>query len=118
MILFFVLIFGSTLAQNTAEKSAIEKTVKFFAKAGDAQNVDALKNVTHDQYRLVWYGGTDAPFIADRTAFLSQFEKKEWGGDKRKVDVHSIEIFDGVNAIAKVTSDGMKAQMRSMFSLI
>ena len=99
-------------------KAAITKSIKNYASFGDQQMVDGLKSVIHDDYRLVWYGGKDAPFIADQSAFLAQFAKKEWGGDKRKVKVESIEVFDGINATAKVILDGEKAQMRSLFTLI
>jgi len=118
MILVTLLVFGTTMAQSGTDEEAIKKAVKAFAKAGDSQDVEDLKGITHDQYRLVWYGGKDAPFVANKTMFLAQFEKKEWGGDSRKVSIHNVEVFDGVNATAKAISDGEKAQMRSLFSLI
>jgi len=118
MFLASFLVFAAACGQTKLEKKSIEATVKAFANAGDKQDVERLKSVTHDNYRLVWYGGKDAPFIADKTMFLGQFEKKEWGGDERDVKIESIQIFDEVNATAKVVSDGMKAQMRSFFTLI
>lgn len=118
MLLASVLVLGTSFGQSKTEEKAITSAVKAFAKAGDSQDVEALRSITHNSYRLVWNSGKDAPFVADKAAFLAQFEKKEWGGDQRKVTVHTIELFDGINAVAKVVSDGEKAQMRSLFSLV
>ena len=118
MILAGFLLFGTSFGQSKSEEKAVSKAVKTFTAAGDSQDVEALKSITHSSYRLVWNSGKGDPFIADKAAFLGQFEKKEWGGDQRKVTVESVQIFDGINAVAKVVSDGEKAQMRSLFSLI
>ncbi len=117
-ILFLSLsAFGFANAQNATDNS-IKATIEFYSKAGDAQNVEKLRSVLHSNYRLVWYSGQEDPFIADKDFFLSQFEKKEWGGDKRKVSVETIHVFDEINATAKVVMDGDKAEMRSFFTLI
>ena len=118
VLLAGMLVFGSAFAQSNPEEKSISNAVKSFAEAGDQQDVEALRRVTHDNYRLVWNSGKDDPFIADKAMFLGQFEKKEWGGDQRKVTVESVQVFDGFNAVAKVISDGKKAQMRSLFTLI
>jgi len=118
VLLAFVLVIETAFSQSKTEENAIANAVKTFAEAGDAQDVEALKAITHNSYRLVWNSGKDAPFIADKDAFLGQFEKKEWGGDQREVTVESIQLFDGINAVAKVVSDGKQAQMRSLFSLV
>ncbi|MEO1254888.1 MAG: nuclear transport factor 2 family protein, partial [Bacteroidota bacterium] len=111
-------LFAVAVGQTKTEKKQIESTVQKYSEAGDQHNVAKLKSVLHDNYRLVWYGGKDAPFIGDKTMFISKIESKEWGGDKRKTTVESIEIFDGFNAVAKVILDGEKAQMRSLYTLI
>ena len=118
VLLACILMMGTAFGQSKSEEKAIATAVKAFAKAGDAQDVEALRSITHNSYRLVWNSGKDAPFIADKDAFLGQFEKKEWGGDTRSVIVESIQLFDGTNAVAKVVSDGNQAQMRSLFSLV
>lgn len=118
MILAGFLLLGTSFGQSKSEENSIANAVKSFAKAGDDQDVSALLSITHKNYRLVWNSGKDEPFIADQSTFLGQFEKKEWGGDRRKVTVEDVQIFDGFNAVAKVVSDGEKAQMRSFFTLI
>ena len=118
VLLASMLVLGSAFGQDKAEQKAIANAVESFAKAGDAQDVEALRTITHNNYRLVWNSGKDAPFIAQKDAFLTKFEKKEWGGDNRSVTVESIQLIDGINAVAKVISDGKKAQMRSLFSLV
>ncbi len=118
MLLASFLLLGTTFGQSKTEEKAITKAVKTFTGAGDKQDVPGLTQIIHEHYRLVWNSGNDAPFIADKSAFLSKFEQKEWGGDQRQVTVENIEVFDGLNAVAKVVSDGKKAQMRSLFSLV
>lgn len=120
MLILFLSMFSflSVLGQTKEDETSVKKVVKSFIKSGDDHNVGTLKSVLHNSYRLVWYGGKDAPFIADKSAFISKIAKKEWGGDERDVTVEHVEVFDGINATAKVISDGMKTQMRSMFSLI
>lgn len=120
LILIGTMMVASVLGQSSAntEKAAIEKAVKSYAKSGDMQDVAALKNSLHPQYRLVWWGGQGEPFISDRASFLSKFESKEYGGDTRTVTISSVSVFDGINASVKAVMDGKAAEMRSFFSMI
>ncbi|MEP1035199.1 nuclear transport factor 2 family protein [Ekhidna sp.] len=116
--IFFFLgmsLFAVAAAQTENE---LKKVVSSYARAGDKQDVAVLKSLLHDQHRLVWHDGTKAPFILDKTAYISKIETKEWGGDERKITIEAVENFDGVNATVKVVFDGKKSQMRSIFSLI
>lgn len=108
-------LFAVAAAQTENE---LKKAITNYAKAGDNQNVATLKSLLHDQHRLVWHDGKKAPFILDKTGYVSKIEAKEWGGDQRKVTIESVESFDGVNATVKAVLDGEKSQMRSIFSLI
>ena len=113
------LIGMSLIAVAAAQtKNEITKVVTSYSKAGDNQDVNVLKTVLHEQHRLVWHDGAKAPFLLDKKGYISKIESKEWGGDQRKVKIEFIESFDGVNATVKVTLDGQKSQMRSIFSLI
>lgn len=119
LVLLGTMMFGIASSQSKSGLNAdITETIKTYASSGDQQSVSGVSSVLHDQYRLVWYGGKDAPFFTDKSGFLSKIEKKEWGGDQRKVKVESVESFDGINATAKVILDGNKAQMRSLYTLI
>lgn len=119
LVVFGTMMFAVACGQGTSGANPeITKVLKAYSLAGDQQSVSGLSSVLHDQYRLVWYGGKDAPFIVDKSGFLAQFEKKEWGGDKRKVTVESVEVVDGVNATARVIMDGDAAEMRSLISMI
>ncbi|MEO9869339.1 nuclear transport factor 2 family protein [Ekhidna sp.] len=111
-------LYAVAVGQAGSDKDFIKKAIESYASSGDQQNVKNLSDILHDQYRLVWYGGKDDPFVADKSAFISQFEKKEWGGDSRKVTIKSIEVFDDSNAVVKVVLNGNQAQMRSFLSLI
>ncbi|MEQ9403009.1 MAG: nuclear transport factor 2 family protein [Cyclobacteriaceae bacterium] len=120
-ILFFIAViaFAGVRAQyGTKKDPEIEKTVRLYAQLGDIQDANALKKILHDQHRLVWHDGEKPPFIADKNSYIAKIESKEWGGDKRKVTIESVESFDGVNATVKAILDGEKSQMRSLFSLI
>ncbi|MEO9482200.1 MAG: nuclear transport factor 2 family protein [Ekhidna sp.] len=116
--IFFLLgmsLFAVAAAQTQNE---IKKAVTSYARAGDQQDVSALKSLLHDQHRLIWHDGTKAPFILDKMGYISKIEAKEWGGDARKITIEAVENFDGVNATVKAILDGKKSQMRSIFSLI
>ncbi|WP_436517589.1 nuclear transport factor 2 family protein [Ekhidna sp. To15] len=116
--IFFLLgmsLFAVAAAQTENE---IKKTVTSYAKAGDKQDVSILKSLLHDQHRLVWHDGSKAPFILDKTGYISKIAAKEWGGDERKITIESVENFDGVKVTVKAVLDGKKSQMRSIFSLI
>ena len=111
--------FAAVGQQNkAAHEDAIKKAINAYAASGDAQDLAGLTNVLHDAYRLIWYDGAKAPFILDKSGFVAQFEKKEWGGDSRKMQFDQILVFDEINATAKVIMDGKAAEMRSLFSLI
>ena len=118
MLLASFLLLGITFGQSKSEEKNIADAVRIFTSAGDQQDVSRLKNILHESYRLVWNSGKDAPFIAGKAVFLGKFEQREWGGDQRDVTIESIQVFDDINAVAKVISDGKKAQMRSLFSLV
>lgn len=119
LVLFGTMMFAAACGQTkTNANPEIVKVLNEYSSAGDLQSVKRLSVVLHDQYRLVWHGGKDAPFIVDKSGFLAQFEKKEWGGDKRKVTVESVEVVDGINATARVIMDGDAAEMRALISLI
>ena len=111
-----VLISASTFAQNTA--SQIRHSILAFVSLGDSNDAENLETVLHDQHRLIWNDGTKAPFIADKSLYLSKIASGEWGGDQREVTIESIEIFDEANASVKAILDGSSAQMRSIFLLI
>ncbi|MEM6828942.1 MAG: nuclear transport factor 2 family protein [Bacteroidota bacterium] len=117
-ILIGMLSFATAFSQSKSKKTGVENAIKMYAQLGDKQDAPGFTHLLHQNYRLVWYGGKDAPFIADKANFISQFEKKEWGGDERSVQIESIEIVDEINAVAKAILDGQKAQMRSLFTLI
>ena len=119
----FLLIIMGTLVASMANGQPqadpeIAKAVKSYSELGDQQDVEGLKNILHDQHRLVWHDGTKEPFVANKEMYIAKIASKEWGGDQRDVSIESVESFDGVNATVKAVMDGKVAQMRSLFSLI
>ncbi len=116
-VLLAAILSGVGYAQT--EEEAIAKTIKQFLAAGDQQDAANLDQVLHTDFRLLWHDGNKAEiFNADRATFLSQFEKKEWGGDKRQVSIEQTNLFSGSNAMVKVISKGSKAEMNSLFALV
>ncbi|WP_020526338.1 nuclear transport factor 2 family protein [Flexithrix dorotheae] len=104
-------------AQNM--KKEIEATISNYAKGGDNHDTGLLQTVLHDDYRLVWNDKTKPDlFIADKATFIGNIEQKVWGGDKRKVDIKITEVFDGNNALARVTMTGAKADFESVYTLV
>ncbi|MEO9475168.1 MAG: nuclear transport factor 2 family protein [Cyclobacteriaceae bacterium] len=106
-------------AQQSPDKEDVENAIMKFAKAGDENDVQKLSQVLDPNYRIVMnqlFGNT-ATVIIDRAAYLSKIESKEWGGDKRVVNVLKVDV-NGNNASAKVEMVGEKMTMTSYFLLV
>ncbi len=118
LIMLITMIGTMSYAQKNEEK-AIEKVITNFAKAADNNNVTELATYLDENYRIVMNRlfGSESVSIINKTDYLAKIESKEWGGDKRKVEVHSI-VVNGNTASAHVSLQGEKATFISIFTLI
>jgi hypothetical protein len=108
---------GAIAQEN--EESVIEKLITDFAKAADKNNVTELDTYLDENYRIVMNRlfGSESVSVVTKADYLAKIESKEWGGDKRIVEVHSVTI-NGNTASAHVTLAGEKATFISIFTFI
>lgn len=105
-------------AQENEEKS-IKKVITNFAKAADNNNAAELANYLDENYRIVMNRlfGSESVSIVNKTDYLAKIETKEWGGDKRTIEIHDV-VVNGNTASAHVTLKGEKSTFISIFTLI
>lgn len=114
----FALIATGSFAQSN-DKQAIKQTITEFSKAGDASDVDKLATYLDDNYRVVMnrlFGSTKVTVLS-KDAYLEKIKKKEFGGDKREINIESITL-NGTTASAKVSFAGSKMTFVSILTLI
>ncbi|NOQ74176.1 MAG: DUF4878 domain-containing protein [Crocinitomix sp.] len=118
LILMIAMLGTATNAQENEEKS-IKEVITNFAKAADESNAEMLATYLDENYRIVMNRlfGSETVSIINKTDYLAKIETKEWGGDKRTVEVHSI-VINGATASAHVTLKGEKSTFISIFTLI
>lgn len=118
LIMLIAMIGTMTYAQKNEEKS-IKKVITNFAKAADNSDATKLATYLDENYRIVMNRlfGSESVSIINKTDYLAKIESKEWGGDKRKVEVLSI-VVNGNTASAHVSLQGEKATFISIFTLI
>ncbi len=89
-----------------------------FSKAGDDQSVEVLEDLTHPDFRIIWHDAKNPEAInISRESYLDKILKKEFGGDRRRVEVKDIRIFGEGNASVQVILTGEKSKMFSFLSL-
>ena len=116
LLAFFVAT--NCFAQSSEEK-AIQEAIIGFAKAGDINDAEKLASYLDDNYRVVMnrlFGSSEVT-VMSRETYLEKIKTKEYGGDKRKVEVESI-IVNGTTASAKVSFVGAKMTFVSSLTLI
>ena len=116
--LLLIFLSPTAKAQNV-ETEAIEKTILQFSKAADEQSVKDLEAVLDENYRVVMnrlFGSTTATVLT-KNAYLNKIRNKEFGGDKRTVNIENI-LINGETASVKATFKGEKMTFVSIMTLI
>lgn len=114
-----MLLVSGVFAQTSSEEKEVKKVIEQFFAAGDKQDASKLDVLLDGNYRVVMnqlFGSTDVMTMG-KEAYLGKIRAKEFGGDTRKIEVHSIQV-TGKLATADVSSKGEKMQMRSFLSLV
>lgn len=115
-------MYGFASVTSNASQSPdreIQEVIQRFVSGADAQSVSEIKKALDPGFRVVFnnYAKNEVSLI-DLNTYLGFIERKEWGGDKRKVKIEKILVYDEHNATVKVYLDGEKADFMSFFSLI
>lgn len=102
-----------------SDKEEIKKAVEVYVAGGDQQDVSLLQTVMHDNYRVI-INDTKENAIKelDKSTYLDFIGKKVFGGDPRKIEIESIQVSQGLNAVVKLKMTSSKAVFYSQFSLV
>lgn len=117
ILTFTMMINLSTHAQT--DKIAIEQLITQFAKAGDQRDAVSLKNLLHDDFRLVMNRlfGSEKVDLLGKSAYLKMIEEGKIGGDTRTLKILSIDITQN-NAMAKAALKGKALTFESYYQLV
>lgn len=119
MLVLLIGMIGITGLAQKQEEKAIQATIEGFAKAADNNDVAELSKYLDANYRVVMnqlFGSADVSVVT-HDEYVAKIESKEWGGDKRKVEVQQIMI-NGNTAVAHATLTGEKMTFKSLFMLV
>lgn len=121
ILLSMGVLFGLTLCAEPAgnPEAEVRSCIQAFVKAGDTYDAQAVDAVLNENYRVVMnrlFGSSDIMLI-DKATYIEKISTKEWGGDKRKVEILAIAV-NGPNATAKVSLVGAQTKVTSIFSLV
>ncbi len=111
----FSLLFSFASADLGDDKTAIKKVLTKFTKAGDSNDAKALDLLLNEHYRITMnqlFGSKDIA-VMDKSTYLDMIRSKKFGGDKRRIDIQSINI-QGNNAVVHVHFLGEKANFNSI----
>lgn len=108
----------SCSAQNP-EIEKIETTIIEFSKAGDKNDSKKLEAYLDDNYRIVMNRlfGAESVSVMDKTTYLEKIKSKEYGGDKRELNIENV-VINGTTASSKVTFKNSKTTFISIIVLI
>ncbi len=106
-----------TVAQSN-DFEQITSTISAFAKAADQNDAKSMENLLDDNYRIIMNRlfGSKKLGILSREIYLEKIRAKEFGGDKRTVNIENV-VINGTTAMAKVVLAGEKSTFHSLFVL-
>jgi len=93
--------------QSSQEKTAVKQVITQFADLTANQDATSLADILDPTFRVVMNQlfGSKEVMSMDRAAYLEKIQNKEFGGEERKVEIHSIDV-NGKTAQAKVSFKG------------
>ena len=111
MSLLALMVSGKLNAQNKSDEKKVKSAIETFSQSADQQDVSKMDNILHAEYRTVanrLFGGTDVS-VMDKPTYLSMLEEKKIGGDKRDVEIVSVNIVDNnASVVAKFNGKVLK----------
>ena len=115
----FLMITLTVAAGEKEDRTMVKETLLQFAAAADAQQAEVLDKILDPNFRIVMNRlfGSTAVAVMDKTTYLNKIRAKEFGGDKRKVEIEAL-VINGNTASARVTFSGTKMTFVSFIQLI
>jgi Putative lumazine-binding len=113
----------TTMLASTAfaqsEKVTVEKTIALFAQAADTRNVEQLRQVLHDEFRVSMNRlfGSNTLSIMPKAVYLQMIEEGKLGGEKRIITILGTDISQNT-ASATVIFKGKTLTFQSYLQLV
>ncbi|MCR9144189.1 MAG: nuclear transport factor 2 family protein [bacterium] len=103
---------------DPASRKAVRAAVLEFSRLADQQRAGRLEAILHPRFR-VWaqIKGKAGVLALSRGEYLAKIRAKEFGGDVRRVTIHSIQV-RGDLALVVASSRGARAVFESSYHLV
>lgn len=101
---------ASAAVAGESEASAVKDAVTAFAVAGDTQDLAAMTQVLHPEFRVVFVTkGQPGLTVLPRATYLSMLEAGKLGGSPRTVTFGTIDSQDGLAVVhAEMQREGAR----------
>ncbi len=102
-LLLGVLFMSVTFSSSADDVSDILDVLSSYAEATEKRDISLADNILHDKFRVLVIASGVLTEI-DKVAYLSALEAKKIGGQRRVLNVQSIDIFGSVAQVRLVLS--------------
>jgi len=117
--LIIILTLTTITMKAQTENELVQNAIHQFAQAADNRDVDQLKSILHNEFRVTLNRmlGSANFSVLTKESYLQMTIDGKLGGDKRTVEILSIDVTHD-NAIAKVNLIGSKLTFISYYLLV
>ncbi len=101
------------------DNESVKQVIESFARAGDNNDAKKLEKLLDQHFQIHMnqlFGSTELS-IVERDMYLQKIESKEWGGDKRFVEIDHI-LINGNSAVVLASLKGSQSTFKSIFVLV
>lgn len=118
MICFSVLM-ASTSLSGQSQHQQIERLITQFSEGGASNDTKLLDPVLSPNFRIVFNdANAGAVKVIDRATYLQLIANKTFGGEKRVVNIESLQIDNNLTATAKIVQKGASNAFHSFMTLV
>ncbi|MDP5172187.1 MAG: nuclear transport factor 2 family protein [Bacteroidia bacterium] len=120
-VLLFLPLIACQVQGQTSTKSDLSQITELignYAVSGDKQDAAALEGMTHTDFRIVFRISDEQTITLPKSVYLDKIKTKEFGGDKRSVEIQSVDLKAGKTAFANVVLRSEKATMSNFLTFV
>ncbi|MCE9596806.1 MAG: nuclear transport factor 2 family protein [Spirochaetia bacterium] len=101
-------------------ETGIRESIERFVRAGDEQSKEMLFSVTHPEFRIIApnFPVPGNTTVLAREQFAALLEKKQMGGESRKIDFVNWEKVGESAAIVRARLTGQTLVFENAFSMV
>jgi len=106
-----------TTTSTVDSKKDVEKVIMTQLNASAARDVEKMKTVLHNDFRIV-VNQAERLTVLNLETMLALYKQGKFGGEEKEISIVAIDVQGNLTAMAKVTEKGKKAIFNIYFSLI